>query len=76
MSPHSCVQTRRLLKIEDDVCAESARYRERDEVIRKALLELGGEIARLGGSVANELAALRKRVDRLAKAVSPARGRR
>jgi len=58
MTNHRCYQSTRLMRIERDEAAREAKYRERDEVLRRALLELGQEMAAIGANVSRELTTL------------------
>lgn len=65
-----CRQSSRLTRIEGDASKQAARYHERDEAIRAALLELGAEISSIGCNVSEQLKALRATVGEMAKMVA------
>ena len=66
MSPHRCYQGPRLTRLEVDAAKTEAKYRERDETVRNALLELGREVAAIGGNVAEQIKGIQNRIDQLA----------
>ena len=64
-----CRQHTRLLRIESEAAKQAQKYHDRDETIRKALLELRGEVVSIGANVSEQIGSLRACVENAVKAI-------